>query len=194
MDKLEIEEFRARLGIEPGQQVLSVNPGAEYGPAKRWPIESFIGSVIGIQEYFRGVWLLLGGSNDLDVCEKIAAALRLNSPANRVINLAGKTTLRELAAALSASRLLLTNDTGPMHLAAAVGTRVVGVFGSTSPELTGPGLPGEKRHSLFTSKVGCTPCFRRVCPIDFRCMRQIVPEKVADVIIRLLSDNAHQCR
>jgi heptosyltransferase II len=80
----------------------------------------------------------------------------------------------------------LTNDTGPMHVAAAVGTAVVVPFGSTSPELTGPGEPGDARHSLIKSAVPCSPCFLRECPIDFRCMKGISVESVATAVARTL--------
>ena len=73
-------------------------------------------------------------------------------------------------ALLKSCRVLLTNDSGPMHVAAALGTPVIVPFGSTSPELTGPGLPGDTRHRLLRSDVPCSPCFLRECPIDFRCM------------------------
>jgi heptosyltransferase-2 len=83
-----------------------------------------------------------------------------------------------LGAVLKICEVALTNDTGPMHLAAAVGTPVVVPFGSTSPELTGPGLPGDPRHALLQVKAPCAPCFRRHCPIDFRCMLEIDTEMV----------------
>jgi heptosyltransferase-2 len=90
-------------------------------------------------------------------------------------------------ALLKLCRLLLTNDTGPMHVAAALGTPVVVLFGSTSPELTGPGLPGDPRHQLLTSATPCAPCFRRTCPIDFRCMTAIRPDRVVKAVLHSLS-------
>ena len=69
-----------------------------------------------------------------------------------------------------------------MHVAAAIGTPVVAIFGSTSPELTGPGLPRDPHHYLLKSNAACSPCFRRVCPIDFRCMTSISVERVVDAI------------
>jgi ADP-heptose:LPS heptosyltransferase len=74
--------------------------------------------------------------------------------------------------------VLVTNDSGPMHLAAALGTPVVALFGSTSPDLTGPGLPGDPRHRLLKLDVPCAPCFLRECPIDFRCLRDLTLEQV----------------
>jgi heptosyltransferase-2 len=101
-----------------------------------------------------------------------------------VTNLAGHTSLRELCAALRACRVVLTNDTGPMHLAAAVGARLVGLFGSTSIELTGPGLPGDARHILLRGEAPCAPCFLRECPIDFRCMKSLTVERVVQAVQR----------
>jgi heptosyltransferase-2 len=77
---------------------------------------------------------------------------------------------------------LLTNDTGPMHVAAALGVPVVVPFGSTSPQLTGPGLAGDSRHRLIQSTAPCSPCFLRDCPIDFRCMQGITVEEVTDAV------------
>jgi heptosyltransferase-2 len=90
-------------------------------------------------------------------------------------------------ALLKLCRVVLTNDTGPMHVAAALGTPVVVPFGSTSPELTGPGLPGDTRHQLLTSAAPCAPCFRRACPIDFRCMTGIRPEPVIEAVLQAIS-------
>ena len=86
-------------------------------------------------------------------------------------------------ALLKLCRVLLTNDSGPMHVAAALGTPVVVPFGSTSPELTGPGLPGDPRHRLLKSDAPCSPCFRRECPIDFRCMNGISVERVVEAVL-----------
>ncbi|MGA2854691.1 MAG: glycosyltransferase family 9 protein, partial [Verrucomicrobiota bacterium] len=100
-----------------------------------------------------------------------------------VRDLCGQTSLRELMALLKCCRVLLTNDSGPMHVAAALGTPVVAPFGSTSPELTGPGLPGDARHRLLKSGAPCSPCFLRECPIDFRCMTGITAERVVDAVL-----------
>ena len=105
-----------------------------------------------------------------------------------MFNLAGKTSLRELMSLLKACRVLLTNDSGPMHVAAALGTPVVVPFGSTSPELTGPGLPGDSRHCLLKSDAPCSPCFLRECPIDFRCMTGITVERVVEAVLEVSKD------
>jgi heptosyltransferase-2 len=173
------------MGVATGLPLLlGLNPGAEYGPAKRWPAERFAAVAREVSRRLAPcVWLVFGGANDGELCEEIAGAAGANA-----LNLAGRTSLRQLMALLKLCRVLLTNDTGPMHLAAALGTPVVVPFGSTSPELTGPGLPGEGRqhHRLLSSRPGCAPCFRRTCPIDFRCMTGLSAERVIEAVLGLL--------
>jgi len=183
----EVAAVKKKFGLENiFPPILSLNPGAEYGPAKRWPVERFIAAAREIQARTNCVWLVLGGQSDTALAAEIGAALGSRPPA--VYNLAGQTSLRELMALLRLSRLLLTNDTGPMHVAAALGTPVVVPFGSTSPELTGPGLPGDSRHRLLKSDVPCSPCFLRECPIDFRCLNGISSTQVAAAIMEFVPD------
>jgi heptosyltransferase-2 len=161
--------------------ILGLHPGAEFGPAKRWPAERFAAVAREVCRRFAScVWLVFGGTKDRELCEEIARAAAANA-----LNLAGRTSLRQLMALLKLCRVLLTNDTGPMHLAAALGTPVVVPFGSTSPELTGPGLPGDQRqhHRLLSSRAGCAPCFRRACPIDFRCMTGLSVGAVTEAVL-----------
>ena len=161
--------------------IFGLNPGAEYGPAKRWPVERFIAAAREIQSRTNSTWLVFGGQADAAVARRIESAIP--SPPSAIWNLAGKTSLRELMALLKLCRVLLTNDSGPMHVAAALGTPVVVPFGSTSPELTGPGLPGDPRHRLLKSDAPCSPCFLRECPIDFRCMNGITVESVVEAVL-----------
>jgi heptosyltransferase-2 len=182
----EIAAAKARFGLEgEPRPVLAMNPGAEYGPAKRWPVERFIAAAREIQRRTGCVWLVLGGAGEAALGEEIASALGAGASAAR--NLAGRTSLRELMALLRLARVLLTNDTGPMHVAAALGTPVVALFGSTSPELTAPGLPGDPRHRLLSARAACAPCFRRVCPVDFRCMRGLAVEAVVGAVMEALA-------
>jgi heptosyltransferase-2 len=185
----EVEKIAARLGLpsaRAGQPFLGLSPGAEYGPAKRWPAESFVAAGLAIHRATRCRWIIFGGPADREVAHFIATGLGQYLPGQAVINLAGQTTLRELAGALKCCRLLLTNDSGPMHLAAAVGTPVVVPFGSTSPEMTGP-VWFAGAEILRAPGIPCSPCFRRECPIDFRCMRKITPEAVVAAALRALS-------
>jgi ADP-heptose:LPS heptosyltransferase len=122
---------------------------------------------------------LFGTSRDEEYGAQIAAAL-----GERCLNLIGKTTLSELVDELRRCRLLLTNDTGTMHLATLLGVPVVAVFGSTEPKLTGP--LGTNNH-VVRHQVECSPCFLRQCPLDFRCMKAVSSEEVTQTISLLLA-------
>jgi lipopolysaccharide heptosyltransferase II len=162
--------------------LLGLNPSAAYGPAKRWPVGRFAEVIREISERVPNcIWLTFGAAADWDLCEEVARLAK-----GQILNLAGKTSLRQMMALLKACRVLLTNDSGPMHVAAALGTPVVVPFGSTSPELTGPGLPGDPRHHILRSNAACAPCFRRACPIDFRCMTGIPAERAVAAIMKTL--------
>jgi heptosyltransferase-2 len=181
----EIEAARKKFGLDKiSQLVLGLNPGAEYGPAKRWPVEKFIAAAKEIQQRMNCAWILFGGKGDAATTSQIESAIG-NRPST-IFNLTGKTSLRELMSLLKLCRVLLTNDTGPMHVAAALGTPVVVPFGSTSPELTGPGLPGDARNRLLKSDAPCSPCFLRECPIDFRCMNGISVERVVEAVLQVV--------
>ncbi len=163
---------------------IGINPGAEYGPAKRWPAENFGRLLQDLRA--RGCRLpvvVFGGGADVETARLVAS-----HGAGNVVNLAGRTGLRELMAAMTSLRVLVTNDTGPMHVAAALGVPVVVPFGSTSPELTGPGLPGDPRHRLLRAGVPCSPCFLRQCPIDLRCLTRISPDQVTDAVMSVLAN------
>jgi heptosyltransferase-2 len=178
----EVEAAKKKFGLaQLTAPIFGLNPGAEYGAAKRWPAEKFIAAAREIQAQTNCHWLIFGGQNDRALAEQIAAATQ-NSKL-KTQNLAGATTLRELMALLKLCHVVLTNDTGPMHVAAALGTPVVVPFGSTSPELTGPGLPGDGRHQLLKADAACAPCFLRECPIDFRCMSSISVERVVAAVL-----------
>ncbi len=176
----EVEAVRLKHGFRPGSAWLGVNAGAEYGPAKRWPADRFAAVADVIRREFDCGIAIFGGLGDVALAAELAEQLQTAAPTLRI--LAGKTSLRELLAALRCCRVLLTNDTGPMHVAAALSVPVVVPFGSTSPVLTGPGFPGDPRHRLIRSTAPCSPCFLRTCPIDLRCLRDItVDEVVAEV-------------
>ncbi|MEO6788635.1 MAG: lipopolysaccharide heptosyltransferase II [Chthoniobacteraceae bacterium] len=146
---------------------IAVCAGAEYGPAKRWLPERYAEVVQAVGESAECLWQLVGTAKDRAVAAEIATVA--GNPPN-VENLCGGTTLAELISLLRASDVLLTNDTGTMHLAALLGVRTVAIFGSTEPALTGPLGSG---HTVVRKRAECSPCFLRECPIDFRCMREV---------------------
>ena len=177
---------KAKFNLPEGL-LIGLNAGAEYGPAKRWPAEHFIATAQQLRARLKCAFVIFGGPADSELASRIASALAppsepRASATSVVSNLAGRTSLRELCAAMRACRVVLTNDTGPMHVAAAVGARVVGLFGSTSIELTGPGLPGDARNLLLRGTAPCAPCFLRECPVDFRCMKDLTVERVSAAV------------
>jgi heptosyltransferase-2 len=178
----EIKAAREKFGLDGiSNPVFGLNPGAEYGPAKRWPVERFIAAAKEIQQRTNCVWILFGGKNNLPITNQIESEIR--NPKHAIFNLAGKTSLRELMALLKLCRVLLTNDTGPMHVAAALGVPVVAIFGSTSPELTGPIF--SSNATILKSDAPCSPCFLRECPIDFRCMNGISVGQVVESVLEI---------
>jgi heptosyltransferase-2 len=155
---------------------IALCPGAEYGPAKRWPLENFV--ALGQEFLTRGFRLvILGAPNDAALAGQLAEKL----PGAR--NLAGRTTLAEFMSALAGCGLVISNDSGAMHLASALGLRTVAIFGSTEPALTGPLGP---RTFVLRHHVPCSPCFLRECPIDFACMTRIAPAQVLTAADKLL--------
>ncbi len=186
---VEVAAVKAKFNLPDGL-LIGLNAGAEYGPAKRWPADRFIATAKELRSRLNCSFVIFGGAADGALAAEIATALAPAGSSSRqpaigiVTNLAGRTSLRELCAALRACRVVLTNDTGPMHVAAAVGARLVALFGSTSPELTGPGLPGDLRHQLLCGEAPCAPCFLRECPIDFRCMNSLTVGRVVEAVER----------
>ena len=152
--------------------------GAEYGPAKRWLPDRFAETAAKITAQSSAQWILFGTKNDVAIGEQIAAAM-----GDHCVNRIGQTTLDQLIEELQQCRLLLTNDTGTMHLAALLGVPVVAVFGSTEPRLTGPLGSG---HTILRHHVECSPCFLRECPLDFRCMKAVSADEVATAVMSML--------
>jgi heptosyltransferase-2 len=182
------ESFRSRVpdipdgteAVPPAYERAKVAlcPGAEYGPAKRWLPERFGETAVAVSAQRPVQWILFGTEKDAVIGETIAAALGENC-----LNRIGKTTLAQLIEELRECRLLLTNDTGTMHLATLLGVPVVAIFGSTEPNLTGP--LGES-NIVLRHQVECSPCFLRECPIDFRCMNAVTCEEVAAAVLSQL--------
>ena len=161
------------------QTLIGLCPGAEYGPAKRWLPERFAEAAAKITAQSSAQWILFGTKKDAAIGEQIAAAI-----GDHCVNRIGQTTLDQLIDELRQCSLLLTNDTGTMHLGALLGVPVVAVFGSTEPRLTGPLGNG---HTVLRHHVECSPCFLRECPIDFRCMNAVSVDEVAGAVLSMLA-------
>ena len=172
--------FLPRIKMNGAPAKLGLCPGAEYGPAKRWLPERFAEVALTIANQRPVQWILFGTSADVERGAAIETALGANC-----VNRIAKTTLDELVAYLSECALLLTNDTGTMHLATLLGVPVVAIFGSTEPRLTGP--LGTARE-ILRHQVECSPCFLRECPIDFRCMKAVTVEEVVKAVTSLLKN------
>ena len=167
-----VAQWRQRFA---GERVIAIHAGATFGGAKRWLPERFAALAAALVAQGAQV-AMIGSGAERTLAQQLAAAA--GAP-ERVLNFAGDTTLEELAALLAAAQALVANDSGPMHLAAAVGTPVVALFGSTNERETYPvALPGRLRL-LKAPGVACSPCKLRECPIDHRCMTRI---EVADVL------------
>ena len=168
-----------------GTPTIGLVPGAEYGPAKRWLPERFAEVMEIVHDRTKCAWKLFGVARDREVADTIIAAT--DAP---VTDLIGKTTLAELMDHLATCDLLLTNDTGTMHLAAFLGVPTVALFGSTEPALTGPLSFGEDaggtNHRVLRHHVPCSPCFLRECPLDFRCMDAIKIDEVVEAVLAKL--------
>ncbi len=168
---------RARRGDRRPR--IGVCPGAEYGPAKRWPPERFAAALREFHEQTPADWILFGVAGDAP-----AGQIIVQDCPFPVDNRIGRTSLDELMDELAACDALLTNDTGTMHLAAFLGVPTVAIFGSTAPEQTSP--LGDF-HEILRQPVDCSPCFLRECPIDFRCMTRIEPSTAAAALQRVLA-------
>ncbi len=160
----------AAAGLGAGQPRIAFAPGASYGSAKCWPVERYAALADGLIDAFRADVLLFGSLADRPVAQAIARAMK-----HRAVIFAGETSLPEFAALLRCCDLFIGNDSGAMHIAAAVGLAVVAIFGSTDPAGTGPLT---RRRTLVQHKVFCSPCFLRTCPIDHRCMKRIEVDEV----------------
>lgn len=161
--------------IESNDFLIGINPGATFGSAKRWYPERFAE----VARILAGVWsarvIIFGGSNETDIAAEIEKHLNGNC-----LNMAGKTTVRELMALISRCSFFITNDSGPMHIAAAFGVPTVAVFGSTDHATTSP---YSGNAVIVRKEVECAPCKLRECPTDHKCMTAITAD---DVVIAAL--------
>jgi heptosyltransferase-2 len=170
----------ALLGVERGAPVVAINPGATYGSAKRWYPERFAAVADALSAEWGAGIVVVGSTPEAPLAGEIEAAMR-----NPPINLAGKTTVRELMALLSRSSFLVTNDSGPMHIGAALGVPLVAIFGPTDWRRTSPWTSLAR---VVRVEIDCSPCRRRTCDRGHECMLGVTPGMVIDAARELLPE------
>lgn len=174
IDNTQCTATLAKLGLAPVRPVAVLCPGAEFGPAKRWPPAYFAELARMLVASGLDVWLA-GSAKDAAIGGEIE---HLSN--NSCVNLCGKTSLAEVIDLLSCATLVVSNDSGLMHVAAALDKPLVAIFGSSSPAFT---PPQSARAKIVRLGLPCSPCFKRVCPLGhFNCMRQLAPQQVRDQI------------
>jgi len=161
------------LGITAERPIVAMMPGAEYGPAKCWPHAYFAELAKMLDDSGYAVWVL-GSAKDAAAGEAIAAA-------SRALNLCGKTSLADVIDLLAVCEQAVSNDSGLMHIAAAVGIHVHGIYGSSSPKFT---PPLTKSRDIHAKGLECSPCFERECPLGhLKCLRDLLPDHIFDKIL-----------
>jgi heptosyltransferase-2 len=175
----------AEGGVPTGARVIALAPGAAYGQAKQWPPERVAALIARFAIELSASCVIVGADHDRAAARAIESWLSANArdAAARVVNLTGRTSVNALAGVLASSAALVTNDSGAMHLAAALGRPVVAIFGPTDERATRP----LGTHALVTAEVFCRPCLLRDCPIDHRCMTRITVDTVFDATSRQLA-------
>ena len=162
---------QAKLGLKRQPAIVALCPGAEYGPAKRWPVRHFADVARTCLDRGRQVWIF-GSGNDAAIGAEIAAI------APGAVNLCGKTGVADAIDLIALSRTVVTNDSGLMHVAAAAGCEVIALFGSTTTDYT---PPLSSRANTISLRLECSPCFQRICPLGHtNCLVQLKPERVTD--------------
>jgi heptosyltransferase-2 len=170
-----LDRFRA-LGL--GETVVGVSPGAAYGTAKQWLPDRFASAASGIARDLGARIAIFGSAGERELCAFVESAC--TAPAT---NFAGQTTLAQFIEMAAACRVYLTNDSGAMHIASALGVPTVTVFGATDDVGTGPTGPLAR---IIREPVECSPCLKRECPIDHRCMVRVEADRVARAALDLL--------
>jgi heptosyltransferase-2 len=171
-EKFEGRDILEDYGLDPGRPLVALGPGAAYGPAKRWPPERFAAVAAALEQEYGAAVVLLGGPDD-----RGAAAAVMVRREGKIVNLAGQTGLRQALGVLAHMRLLITNDSGLMHAAAALGTPLIALFGSTDPVATGP---FSDRAVVLRHPLPCSPCFKRTCETGYPCLTAITVAEVLD--------------
>jgi heptosyltransferase-2 len=172
-----LQRVRAELGLPADRPAIAFMPGAEYGPAKQWPLPHFAALAETLRERGYQVWVL-GSNKDREAGDVIAADLQ-----DSVFNLCGRTGLGDAVDLLAACAAAVTNDSGLMHVAAALEVPLVALYGSSTPDHT---PPLAQRVAVRYLRLDCSPCFKRVCPLGHtRCLVDITPASVVDALASL---------
>jgi heptosyltransferase-2 len=179
-----MEERLASLGIPKGKRVLGINPGATYGSAKRWFPDRFASVADALSEEWGASVVLMGSAPERPLAEEIEAAMR-----GKPVNLAGRTSVRELMSLLSRCSFLVTNDSGPMHIAAALGVPLAAIFGPTDWRTTSP-WTGNAR--IVRVGVDCSPCMLRECDRGHECMSGVTAEMVVAAARELFPESPRE--
>ncbi len=175
----EAEELLKQADQEEGKPLIGLNPGAAYGPAKRWPMEKYSALAAQLAHATGGLILVFGTDAD----KEAAAAIKAAAP-QQVLDLTGKTSLSLAMACIDCCQVFVTNDSGLMHVAAALDTPLVAIFGSTDHIATGP---YSRQATIIRKPLDCSPCMKTHCPENhFQCMEQIEVAEVAEATLRLL--------
>ena len=180
--KAEAGKILAENGVDLSKKIIAFAAGSTNSRAKRWHTESFAELNDKILSEINANVILFGSPDESDVSLKVAEKSKI-----KPIILTGKTTLAEATAILSVCDLLVSNDTGPAHISAALGTKTLVIFGPTNPKTTQPW-----NSEIVYKNVECSPCMLRDCPIDHRCMTQISPEEVFQIVRVKLSTDKHK--
>lgn len=174
--------------------ILAIHPGARW-MTKRWPVEKFAVVANKAIRQFGFSVVILGSKGEVPVAKELQTLLQGFGSTKTVLNLTGQTTLKQLSAVLTSVDVVLTNDSGPMHLAAGLGTSVLGVFTCTSPAISGP--PGGQ-HELVSTQVSCAASYKKQCPHSGRahlcCMDELSTERVCAALVRLIEKQRIQSR
>lgn len=164
-------------GISDGDFLLGINPGASYGSAKRWRPDRFAAVADELASRFGAKVVITGGPGETGIAGEIEAAMK-----GRCLNLAGKTSVRSLMALIKRCNFFVTNDSGPMHIAAAFNIPLVAIFGPTDHRTT---APYSEKSVVVRKEEACAPCLKRECPTDHRCMAAVTVDDVVAAALKL---------
>ncbi|MDD5449863.1 MAG: lipopolysaccharide heptosyltransferase II [Candidatus Omnitrophica bacterium] len=177
-DREAARAFLAKEGVKDFDVLIALNPGGNWDP-KRWPAENFAKLADSLVEKIDAKFIITGAKKDLALADNIASMMK-----QRPVIACGRFTLKESAAILERANLVIANDSGPMHMAVAVGAKTVALFGPTSPEITGP--IGKGSFTVLQKATGCViPCYNLACG-DYRCMKALTVDYVLTEALKLL--------